>query len=211
MVGAEILNRAWREDFLARRRHVVVLPGCMRSRRDQDCRAARGESDLRCTGCAVGCAVRAATEVTTRAGAEAVAVLHGSDFSRFLRSSALRGGDVGVVGVACVPGLLGAGWRARAAGLAAQCVLLDASGCDHWRDPAIPTSLELAELGRVLGGVVTLRPSTRRAGRAASDADLAGDAASSRSSARRARAPRVRYLGGRADPAAVSSAASDRP
>jgi hypothetical protein len=150
MVGAEILNRAWRDAFLARERHVVVMPGCMRSREDAGCAAERTGQDLRCTGCTRGCAVLTASRIARRAGAEAVAVLHGSDFSRFLRSAALRGGNVGIVGVACVAGLLGAGWRAYAAGLPAQCVLLESSGCEHWRDVARPTSLDLRELERVL-------------------------------------------------------------
>ena len=54
------------------------------------------------------------------------------------------------MGVACAPGLLGAGWRARATGLPAQCVLLDASGCGHWRDEAVPTELDLLELSRIV-------------------------------------------------------------
>ena len=150
MVGAEILNRAWRADFLACERHVVVLPGCARLRPDADCAARRSDTELRCTGCTAGCAVSSATEVAARVGAEAVAVLHGSDFGHFLRSPALSGGNVGIVGVACVPGLVGAGWRARAQGLPAQCVLLEASGCTHWRTTGVPTALDLGELARVL-------------------------------------------------------------
>ena len=150
MVGAEILNRAWRKEFLACERHVVVLPGCARRRRDAECAARRSDAELRCTGCTVGCTVSAATEVATRAGADALAVLHGSDFGRFLRLPALTGGDVGIVGVACVPGLVGAGWRARAQGLPAQCVLLEAAGCAHWRPNATPTTLDLDELARIL-------------------------------------------------------------
>lgn len=150
MVGAEILNRAWRSAFLACARHVVVLPGCMRARDDAACQARRGGADLRCTGCAAGCPLFAATRSAAAAGAEAVAVLHGSDFGAFLRSPALAGGDVGIVGVACAPGLLGAGWRARAAGLPAQCVLLDASGCGHWREAAVPTRIDVEALSRIL-------------------------------------------------------------
>jgi hypothetical protein len=163
MVGAELLNRAWREAFLACERHVVVMPGCMRSRPDARCAAERTALDLRCTGCTKGCAVLTATRVAERAGAEAVAVVHGSDFSRFLRAPALRGGDVGVVGVACVPGLLGAGWRAYAAGLPAQCVLLESSGCEHWRDAPRPTALDVRELERILGAPVRAEGAPARA------------------------------------------------
>jgi hypothetical protein len=150
MVGAEILNRAWRAAFLACDRHVVVMPGCMRRRDDAHCGAERNGSDLRCTGCVKGCGVETVTRAANRAGAEAVAVVHGSDFSRFLRSPALAGGNVGIVGVACVPGLLGAGWRAHAAGLPAQCVPLEASGCAHWRDAPAATGIHLAALERLL-------------------------------------------------------------
>jgi hypothetical protein len=153
LLGAELLNRAWRDDFLACERHVVVMPACARSRCDGECRALRSEHDLRCTRCTAGCAVRAATAVAEAAGAEAVAVVHGSDFSRFLRSPALAsrgGGRVGIVGVACAANLLAAGWRARAAGHPAQCVVLDRSGCGHWLDQPRPTSLDLRELARIL-------------------------------------------------------------
>jgi hypothetical protein len=150
MVGAEILNRAWRADFVACERHVVVLPGCARRRADAQCLARRTDTELRCTDCAAGCTVAEATKVAARAGAEALAVVHGSDFGRFLRSPALSGGKVGIVGVACVPGLVGAGWRARAQGLPAQCVLLESSGCAHWRDHALPTSVDLAQLAGIL-------------------------------------------------------------
>ncbi len=150
MVGAEILNRAWREDFLACGRHVVVLPGCARRRMDAECAARRSDTELSCTGCTEGCTVSDATAVAARVGARALAVLHGSDFGRFLRSPALAGGNVGIVGVACVPGLVGAGWRARAQGLPAQCVLLESSGCGHWRTCAVPTALDLGELTRIL-------------------------------------------------------------
>ncbi len=150
MVGAEILNRAWRRSFLGCRRHVVVMPGCSRMRSDEDCRATRGTTELACSHCTLGCAVSTATRQAERAGSEAFAVIHGSDFSRFLASETLGGRDVGIVGVACAAGLVGAGWRARAQGLAAQCVLLNASGCGHWQSVASPTSFDLAELGRIL-------------------------------------------------------------
>ncbi len=148
MVGAELLNRAWRADFLACPQHVVVLPGCAR-RHDEDCRALAHEGELHCTHCTPYCSVARASTIAGQHGALAVTVLHGSDFGRFLSSPSLQGGDVGIVGVACVPGLVGAGWRARAKGFAAQCVLLIASGCAHWLDEPRPTTLAFAELERI--------------------------------------------------------------
>jgi uncharacterized protein len=150
MVGAEILNRAWREEFLACRRHVVVLPGCARRHGRKRCQATSSQTEIRCRHCTADCSLSAATRVAVRHGAQALAVVHGSDFSRFLSSPTLSGGDVGIVGVACVPGLVGAGWRARAQGLPAQCVLLNASGCKHWSPWPTPTSLDFDQLDRLL-------------------------------------------------------------
>jgi hypothetical protein len=150
MVGADILNRAWRRDFLARRRHVVVLPGCLRALPEDTCAAEQRDHHFRCAGCASGCPLHVATRRAETAGTEAIAVLHGSDFGAHLRAQTLAGGDVGIVGGACAPGLLGAGWRARGAGLPAQCVLLDASGCRHWLERPVATSFDLGELERIL-------------------------------------------------------------
>lgn len=150
MVGAELLNRAWRREFQACARHVVVLPGCARARQDARCKAQRNETELHCAHCTSGCMVSRATRAAQASGAEAIAVLHGSDFGRFLSSPRLSGGDVGIVGVACVPGLVGAGYRARNRGLPAQCVLLDFSGCAHWLDQPKPTTLDLGDLARAL-------------------------------------------------------------
>jgi uncharacterized protein len=150
MVGAEILNRAWREEFLACRRHVVVLPGCARRHDGSRCRANGSRSEIRCRHCSTDCSVSTATRAAAHHGAQTLAVVHGSDFSRFLSSPTLSGGDVGIVGVACVSGLVGAGWRARAQGLPAQCVLLNASGCKHWSLLPTPTSLDLDQLDHIL-------------------------------------------------------------
>jgi hypothetical protein len=150
MVGAELLNRAWRDRFLACRRHVVVLPGCARLRSEQECRATSDQGEFKCVRCNLGCGIATASRFAEHYGVDVVGVNHGSDFGKFLASQALTGDDVGIVGVACASGIVGAGWRAKAQGLPAQCVLLNASGCAHWRDQPVPTAFDQAELGRVL-------------------------------------------------------------
>jgi hypothetical protein len=153
MIGAEILNRAWRDAFEEAPHKVVVVPACMRLLPDERCRAEREDGgQLRCTGCAPRCAVAELRRVAARAGAEVVAVKHGSDFGRLVRAPALRAEGTAIIGVACVPGLVGAGWKARAAGLPAQCVLLEYSGCSaHWHPQGVPTRIHLGELARILG------------------------------------------------------------
>lgn len=150
MVGAEMLNRAWRDEFLACVRHVVVLPGCTRSRDAAECRSAGDVEGGRCTHCTLGCGASAATRLAERFGGSAIVVCHDSEFSRALGAPTLAGPSVGIVGVACVAGIIGAGWRARARGFPAQCVILNAPGCTHWQDAHVPAGFDPAEMTRIL-------------------------------------------------------------
>ncbi|MGC4065580.1 MAG: DUF116 domain-containing protein [Polyangiaceae bacterium] len=167
LMGAELLNRIWQKEFLATDEQIVVLPGCLRSGDDAQCRARRTETELHCTHCTKGCWVSEATRIAARFGKPTVAVVHGSDFSRFLDAALARGRRTGIVGIACAPGILGAGFRAKDLGLPAQCIVLDASGCHHWRDAAAPSGFSLDELARILSGaprraVGTSEPASRR-------------------------------------------------
>jgi uncharacterized protein len=168
MVGAELLNRAWQREYLACCEQVVVLPGCLRARDEAGCRAIRTETELHCAHCNSECVVSRATRVAARYGKTTVAVAHGSDFSQFLKAAVARGRNTGIVGVACAPGLLGAGLRAKELGIPAQCIVLDASGCGHWKARGAPSAFDTRELGRILAGeprpsevVCDAPPSTR--------------------------------------------------
>jgi hypothetical protein len=150
MVGAELLNRAWRDGFLARRHHVVMMPLCTRLRDESACAAKHDASSLSCSHCAIGCAVSTVTRLTDSSGAETVCVTHGASSLQYLESLALMAGDVGIVEIACAPDLLASGWRARAKGFMAQCVLLNESSCDSWQTTPTSSSCDLKELARVL-------------------------------------------------------------
>lgn len=162
MFGTELLNRLWQDEFLATSEQIVVVPACLRARNDTECRALRTETSLRCTHCTKGCVVSQATRVAALYGKPTVAVLHGSDFTQFLRAALMHGTNTGIVGIACAPGILGAGYRAKDTGLPAQCVLLDTSGCGHWRDDTEPVGFDFAELARILKGDVQDQPRANR-------------------------------------------------
>ncbi|HYG57783.1 MAG TPA: DUF116 domain-containing protein, partial [Symbiobacteriaceae bacterium] len=84
-------------------------------------------------------------------GFSVVMLSHASSFSREGAKSTL-GEDAGIVGIACVPNLCAGGWKAKALGLPAQCVLLDYCGCrSHWHEEGIPTDINIKQLARVLG------------------------------------------------------------
>ena len=95
-------------------------------------------------------ALRALVRRGDREGFRVIVISHGSQFSSWTRNPALRDG-VGMVGVACVLNLLGGGWQATAAGIPAQCVLLDGCGCRaHWDAAGVPTAIDAGELARIL-------------------------------------------------------------
>ena len=48
MVGAELMNRAFRAEFKETQSKVVLLPGCMRGHTNEDCKAKRVEEGLLC-------------------------------------------------------------------------------------------------------------------------------------------------------------------
>jgi hypothetical protein len=134
----------------ARRRRVVILPGCARLQVDNHRRAQREATKLKCTHCSQNCIVSTTTRLAERFEADTIGINHGSDFTRYLDEQKEAGQDLGVIGVACAPGLIGGGWRVRDNGLMAQCVLLNASGCTHWQSIAEPPVLDLRELSRIL-------------------------------------------------------------
>ncbi|MGC3999199.1 MAG: DUF116 domain-containing protein [Anaeromyxobacter sp.] len=149
MVAAALLNRAWRAGFVTARRRVVLAPSCLRLLPEGRCQAVRVGPRLVCQECTPACALAEVAAVAEAAGAELITVEHGSDLDPVL-ARLPRDGGTGVVGLACVPSLLSGGFKVRAAGLAPQCVLLEASGCGRWLAGPQPTSLDLGALARVL-------------------------------------------------------------
>jgi len=149
MVGPEMMNRAFRQDYLATDTTAVLVPGCMRARPDGECEAVRVKEGLRCTGCRPECGVNRLRERGKRQRFEVYVIPHASDLSLW----APRPGEPrrGVVASACVTTLVEGGWELKRYGVPAQCVLLDASGCKkHWDLAGRPTSFNVRELSRIL-------------------------------------------------------------
>jgi len=148
MVGAEIMNLAFRTEFDRRRQKAVLVPGCMRLMPDGACTARPTALGLECQGCVAGCRVHQLSRMGRKYGFAVRILSHESSFSSAPDEAAR---DLAIVGVACVPNLVAGGWKAQGLGLPAQCVLLDYCGCkSHWDDEGIPTDINLRQLKRVL-------------------------------------------------------------
>lgn len=141
MVGAEIMNRAFKNEFNERPRKALLLPGCMR-RSQEYCRADETKLGLRCTGCIKNCNVHSLSDMGDKYGFEVYIISHES--SAFSKSTQKYRDELGIIGVACISNLIAGGWKSNSLGIPAQCVLLDGASCkNHWDNHGIPTNINI--------------------------------------------------------------------
>jgi hypothetical protein len=152
MVGTEILNRAFREDFLATQQKIVLVPPCMRAQPAEKCQASETPFGAQCVACTPGCHVHQVTKLGEKHGfavfmlpEELAALSPGAG-----TQAAMAG--LGIVGISCPLTNAQGGWKCKELAIPAQGMLLDYCGCVwHWRPHgAIPTDINFHELLRVM-------------------------------------------------------------
>jgi uncharacterized protein len=149
MVGAEIMNRAYRSEFLSSERKTVLAPGCMRARSAARCEGTITENGIRCTGCEPTCHVNQLREIGIRNGCDVMVIPHSTDLARWAAKPGTP--SHGVIGVACLSVLVEGGWELRRNNVPAQCILLNQCGCNkHWDEKGFPTELDVRQLRRIL-------------------------------------------------------------
>jgi hypothetical protein len=149
MVGAELMNRAFRTEFNETTRTAILLPGCMRKHTDEQCTATEVERGHVCMGCSRDCAVNRLRIMGKKKKFEVFIIPHSSELSQW--SSSEDEEKLGVIASACVTSLVEGGLELRRYGVPAQCVLLDYSGCSkHWHPEGLTTELNIDEMVRIL-------------------------------------------------------------
>lgn len=145
MVGAEIMNREFKEDFEKRPRKILLLPVCMRSKTEAECRAKETNHGLKCVMCSRECNIAILTKMSIQHRFEVYIVSHeASTFSGIAQGNL---DEVGIIGVACIPKLIAGGLKSKSLGIPAQCVILDFAGCKrHWQDEDFPTDINVNRL-----------------------------------------------------------------
>jgi hypothetical protein len=148
MLGSEILNRAYRQRFLARRKKVVIVPPCMRAQPDEECKALATSLGAKCQACTPTCRVHQVTKLGEKTGFEVFIIpdeLH-------VFGSGTANQSLGLVGVSCVLTNWSGGWEADEMNVPAQGILLDYVGCKyHWDKKGFPTDTNLTKLLEVMG------------------------------------------------------------
>lgn len=157
MVGAQIMNTAFREAFLATARKIVFVPPCMRARRFGGCEATTTPYGARCAACEPGCRVHHITKLGEKHGFAVFMLpddLAGLSPEAITSPGATSSQDIpslGVIGVSCALTNIFGGWKTRRLGIPAQGVLLDYVGCHwHWHKNGIPTDTNVRQILRAL-------------------------------------------------------------
>lgn len=152
MVGAEIMNRGFRDNFLKTKKKLVLLPACMRLLPASKCKAVECQDGFHCSACMPTCSVNRLMKLGKKNGFDVIVVPHESSISAVRNHKTSIGQDTGVVGVACVLNLVSGGWMLEDLGIPAQCVLLDYCGCkNHWSKEGFPTEINMDQLKSILG------------------------------------------------------------
>ncbi|MCX6150728.1 MAG: DUF116 domain-containing protein [Ignavibacteriales bacterium] len=150
MVGAEIMNRAWRDEFLSTKKKAVLVPSCMSIKTRFHCKSFFNGIDYSCKRCTINCRVNQLTKLGEQDGFNVFMIPHSTDFSKWLKKRA-GNKEVGIVGVTCALNLMTGGWEAKGLDIPINCILLDYCGCkNHWDEKGFPTAINLNELKTVL-------------------------------------------------------------
>ncbi len=151
MVGAEIMNRIYHDDFLKRKDRVLMLPHCMTNPVQGKCKAAAVGKGYICKACSEVCQVNSISKFGSQNKLKVMLVPHESSIASTKTDQSLFTGSSGVIGVSCVLNLISGGWMLEEKGAIPQCVLLDYCGCrNHWHERGIPTRLNEKQLMKLI-------------------------------------------------------------
>jgi hypothetical protein len=151
MMGTEILNRAFRDQFLATKIKIVLLPPCMKAHQDDSCQAKPSPFGDSCAHCTPSCRIHQITLLGEKHGFKVSIIPHELSVFSTGELEAPSQGSIGLVGVSCPVTNVTGGWETKNLGIPAQGVLLDYCGCHwHWHPEGIPTDININQLLRVI-------------------------------------------------------------
>jgi hypothetical protein len=150
MLLIELANRAWGQAFRTAKRKVAFLPYCLRDL-SAACRSEPGELDYVCKGCTQDCYVNRVSVLLRSTGIEPYIWMNAS-LKRLLKELLDGEGNIGVLGVACVPELFHGLRMCMSLKIPVVGIPLNANRCMRWMGTFHPTSVDLEALRRLLSG-----------------------------------------------------------
>lgn len=152
MVGTEILNRSFRDQFLNTTQKIVLLPPCMKAKQDGSCQAEPSPFGDLCGHCTPGCRIHQVTLLGDKHGFSTVIIPHELSVFSSGKVKTPDQNSLGIIGVSCPVTNVTGGWETKDLGVPAQGVLLDYCGCHwHWHPDGIPTDINLKQLLQTIG------------------------------------------------------------
>ncbi|MCW3489744.1 DUF116 domain-containing protein [Dethiobacter alkaliphilus] len=144
MVGAEIMNKAFRKGFVDSKVKRVLVPTCLRFQSNDKCKAVKTSVGYSCRQCSANCKVNSLVRLGREHNFSVSVIPHSTTaFS----DGGTTHGETGIVGIACTLNLISGGFKAKARGLEPQCVLLNYCGCKkHWHKDGITTDFNVDRL-----------------------------------------------------------------
>lgn len=149
MIGAEIMNKSYRKQFIKSKEKRLLLPSCMRIKDDNDCKSIKTEEGYVCSHCTKLCNINKYDKIGKEYNFKVYIIPHESNI---IRKRNFQYGEIGIIGVACVLNLISGGYKAKSLGFVPQCVFLDYCGCkSHWHECGIVTDINENKLLYILG------------------------------------------------------------
>lgn len=151
MVATELLNRHLRDKFRQAGKKIVIVPPCMKARKEDECEAKATPYGERCQACTPGCRVNQVTHLGEKHGFEVFIIPDELELFADEPGKDKSSGKIGLVGVSCPLTNASGGWEMERLGVPAQGLLLDYCGCRyHWHKQGIPTDINFDQLLRLV-------------------------------------------------------------
>ncbi len=148
MLEIELVNRIYGEDFKGSAYKFALLPHCLRDFRLK-CQAGPGDIEHICKGCAKECYIHQGSRILRAYGVKPYISIT-MDQERLLKEVKEKHGQVGVLGIACIPELARGMRLAIHLGIPPIGVPLDANRCSRWMGTAHESSFNLKKLKDLL-------------------------------------------------------------
>lgn len=149
MIEIELVNRIYKESFRNSSYKFALIPHCLRDFRPE-CKAVSGDYESVCKGCTKDCFVHLGGMLLKKYDIHPF-ISVSLDLDKLFDKIKSDHGDVGALGIACVPELAMGIRLCIKLGIPPVGIPLDANRCARWMKKAHESSYNIKELEKLLG------------------------------------------------------------